>query len=340
MEKFDIDDIYAALSVKARAQEDMLDIEDIAAISEYEDASDEDVSQLLTLLSNDGTDFFTSFRPIDKDSIKRLSKEIRECSEEESKADVSSVKMYLQDISKLPVLDCDQEKEIIYRMLEGSENAAEELIEGSMYLPVMFALKYMGRGILFLDLVQEGNMALMSAASEITEPGRSFAAFCAFRLQRLMSKMTGSENSPALKLPRAIAEDLAGLMEEEKKLPKELDEKEKIRQLSAALKISEDKTSELLEKEKELLEGYSPESEEEYKTAEQSLPQNDAETRLSKQVGNMLTALPEDEARVISLRFGIGGSNALTPEQTAEKLGISLQQVTELEQQALRHLGG
>ena len=179
----------------------------------------------------------------------------------------------------------------------------------------------------------------MTAAQEITDPAVSFSAFCAFRLERLMTELTVSDEQPLTKIPGAIAEDLARLIEEEKKLDSELDEKEKISALAAALKLDEKRVAGLIGFEKGILNTQNTQNTEEQEDFSPEKTENAADEMLSKQVGEMLSSLSEMEARVISMRFGIGGKGELSYEEIAEKLGITAEEVSELEKQAMLHLG-
>ncbi len=343
MYNFDIDETFASLSAKAGAAGDILDIADITALSEYEDASEDDIRELLSLLGSEGITFRTEGITFDKDRIKQLTNEIRESCEEERTAAAGrsedTVRLYFSEIADLEQLDAQTEHELVLSVLEGDEQASEELVEGTLYLPVITALKHLGRGMLFLDLVQEGNLVIMTAAQEITDPAVSFSAFCAFRLERLMTELTVSDEQPLTKIPGAIAEDLARLIEEEKKLDSELDEKEKISALAAALKLDEKRVAGLIGFEKGILNTQNTQNTEEQEDFSPEKTENAADEMLSKQVGEMLSSLSEMEARVISMRFGIGGKGELSYEEIAEKLGITAEEVSELEKQAMLHLG-
>ena len=341
MDKFDIDEILASLSVRARAAGDMLDIREISALAEYDDASENDIKELLSLLGSEGISFCCDGNSFGKDRIKQLTNEIRESCEEERAAAAGrsedTVRMYLREISALEPSDAHREHELVLSMLEGDEDAAEGLVEDAMYIPVLTAMKHLGRGMLFLDLVQEGNLALMAAAQEITDPAISFSAFCAFRLERLMTELTGGEDQPLMKIPGAAAEDLARVIEEEKKLDSSLVEKEKLSALSAALKLDEKRIAGLLELEKELLTARKTDGQDAESPVEAE--ENEADKFLSRQVGEMLASLSQMEARVISMRFGIGEKGELSYEDIAGRLGITAVEAEEIEKQAMLHLG-
>ena len=129
------------------------------------------------------------------------------------------------------------------------------------------------------------------------------------------------------------------MYEEEKKLDSELDEKEKISALAAALKLDEKRVAGLIGFEKGILNTQNTQNTEEQEDFSPEKTENAADEMLSKQVGEMLSSLSEMEARVISMRFGIGGKGELSYEEIAEKLGITAEEVSELEKQAMLHLG-
>lgn len=342
MEKFDIDEMLAVLSARARANDDMLNISDIAELSAFEDAQEKDIAGLLELLGSEGTGFYCDIAPLDKKRIKKICETVADSCEDEKNACAgeNTVKMYLEDISGLPLPDEGREKELRGLAAEGDPDAVSSLIESCMYLPVEAALRYLGRGMLYLDLVQEGNLAVMSAASEMPDPAVSFSAFCAFRIERLMRQLTDMPAQQDLKLPRGIAEELAEVMEQEKLLDKNMPEQEKAKAIAAALGIKEEKARQLLEKEKELSLNIKPEPEhDEEELPRQAEDVDSSESMMSKQVSEMLASLPEDEARVISMRFGLGGKKQMSVSEAAQAMGITEQQAAELEQQAMKHLG-
>ncbi len=344
----DKEEIFSRLISVGLGRGGTLTVEDIIDSGKYENIGDNDIYELLRLLRDENITVYgwNESDRLDKKRIKEITETVKNSCEEEKTANSggeNTVKLYLKEIAELPLITPDEERSLVFSVSDGSEEAKEQLIELSLYLTVKAALRYIGKGVLFLDLVQEGSMALMAAAEEFDYAADiSFTAFAAWEIDKAL-KETAGDDSEILKIPNSIAEELADVIRESEKLKKETGSQPSPEELAVRLNISADKVKELLAQ-KQRLTGETDRQEQKVsqeKTAETvKQHHSEAEEQLSKQVADMLAALPEKEAKVISMRFGIGQSQAMTAEQIAEKLGENVEEIKKTEMSAMKLLGG
>lgn len=335
---FDIDGVFASLAAKARANGDMLSVREMTQIPDLRNADDSDIKELLILLSEENIGFYADIDPLDNDRIKRLDEKIKNSCDEEKTAAAGKenpVRLYLSEISGIPILDPVRERDLLFEIQDGSEDAVNELIERTLFLPVYIAEKYIGRGMLFLDLVQEGNLVLMTAAAESPDPRISFPAFCVWKLDRKMTELT-AEKEEIVKVPPSMAEDMGKVIKEYQRLSEINGEKPSVQEISGNLELPADRVKEILSFfDKKTLQNDSQEKTETFADSTDI-----TDHQISQQVNTMLSALPENETKVIAMKFGLAGNKEMTITEIAGKLGITEDEVGKLVSQAMKHLGG
>lgn len=274
-----------------------------------------------------------------RESLKDLLKEIRKYKiEQENRPEGSKgedpIRLYFDEITQIPLITPNEERDLIFDIADGNEEAKEQLIESSLFIPIAAAYKQMG-SILFLDLVQEGNMELLAAAEDF-DYGKniSFFAYAAFRIYKRLIELN-EEKVQTVRLSNGLAEDISKILRYRKENTAEITDEE----LAKALGM----TMERLTEAKKVLQDIDSDNDspavDEKETEMPAVKKSDAEEQLSKQVSQMLAALPEKEATVIAMRFGIGYPKAMTAEEIAEKLGEDINQIKKTENSAMRHLG-
>ena len=333
-ERLDIEQTAASLSAKALSNGDMLDLEEVALIARKYEADDEIIKELLHLLREERIDFYCNLE-LNRDSIKELLKKVRASSEDERNAlsgREDPAALYLKETAQLERNDSAREQELLYEICLGNEDAAGELIEGSLYIPIWAAEKYTGRGVLFLDLVQEGNLVIMTVTEGLNENDTemSFSAYCAWKICSMMEKIT-EDSEPDVKIPFTAAEDLAKAAGVYKKLSAK-GEKPTVSDVAKETGLSEERVNELLSFVRENM----PEEK-----ADDDKPKEKDETEeaLSQQVREMLESLSPLEAEVIGLKFGLSGNKPMELPEIAEKLSVSEEEAAKLEQDAMKRLG-
>ena len=290
----------------------------------------------------------------DPDSAKKAAKRIRSSCEEEKAAQTGSedaIALYLTELSAMRPLNAGEDRELICAVVQlqtcgkdqGADEAISELIEGSLYLSAVIASDYAGKGVLYLDLVQEGNIALMELAGEFDYfDNISFTAMAAYRIDRRMKELTQREND-TVNVPQELAEDMAKLKKYYDSIISEEGIEPSVRELAEKLNISAERVEKIIAASKGKKNTAAVKSDtdiskaalEEYAKTEQ----DKAEEQLSRQVADMLAALPELEAKVISLRYGLGGKKAMTAEEIAAALDISIEEAESAELEAMKRLG-
>ena len=166
----DREEIFGRLISVGLGRGGYLTVEDIIKPGKYEN-TDDDIYELLKLLRDENIAVYgwTESDRLDNKRIKEIVETVKNSCEEEKTSNSggeNTVKLYLKEIAEIPLITPDEERSLVLSISEGSEEAKEQLIELSLYLTVKAALQYIGSGVLFLDLVQEGSMALMAAAEE------------------------------------------------------------------------------------------------------------------------------------------------------------------------------
>ena len=186
-------------------------------------------------------------------------------------------------------------------------------------------------------------MALMAAAEEFDYSADiSFTAYAAWKINKALKETVG-DDSNILKIPNVIAEDMAAIIRESQKLQTETGRQPLPEEIAERLNISADKVKELLAQKQKLVgkaDLKEPKISEAKTDVNEPRHKSEAEEQLSRQVADMLAALPEKEAKVISMRFGIGQPSAMTSEEIAEKLGENVEEIKNIEMSAMKLLGG
>lgn len=329
-ERIVIDTAAVGLISKAAVNGDMLSIDEMMRLSEY-DFDDDTVKEILSILADNNISFYSNYF-LNDESIKKLDEKIKKSCEDERKAVTSagnSVVLYLQEMAQLERLDSVSEQELLYEIEDGSEDAKNRLIEGCLYIPVMAAEKYIGRGVLFLDLVQEGNLVLMTEAENWTDTRLSFSAFCTWKICRMMEQMTQAYEQP-LKIPASQAEDLSKAVNAYRKMLSQ-GKKPSLDDIAGETGLSEEKV-------KKLVSLINKNDDEEIDEA--GAEKTEEESIMSAQVAEMLAVLSPEESELIKLKFGLCGQKPLTADKIAEKLGMTIEETEKLERSAMKHLGG
>ena len=339
---------YRAAIIAAAQSRGQVYIDELMELAAFEDFSEEDIKGLLEEFREMRVDIAAGEKFIpEKHNLRELLKEIRSCDIEKEMFSGNTgakdpVRLYFDDLAEIGMLTPAEETDLIYEIADGNDQAVERLIEGSLYIPVIAAYNLLGRNALFLDLVQEGNVELMAAAEEFdASSGTSFSGYASFRIYRYLLKLTSAEPS-AVKLPTGLAEDIAAVIRQQRIIGKS-GKKPSVSAIAASLGISEERVAQAidaLEKAKAEDKGGNADAAlKEYEQQQQQTEKSDAEKQLSMQVSQMLSALPEKEARVISMRYGVDGNKAMTAEEIAEVLDEDIEVIRNLEEDALKHLG-
>ncbi len=281
----------------------------------------------------------------DKASVRAAAEKIRTSCEEEKSASSSGVRdalvQYLNELSSAVPLSIDEDRELSMELLqqlseeneEGLELLRMKLFEGSMYLPAAIAMRHLGEGMLFLDMAQEGSLILTELSMSFGNSGEScFAAAASFAIEEHLMELTGS-GPEIVEVPQEMAEDLARIRNEISRSRADTGITPDCRRLSETLGLTEERIRNIIN----AVSGGNETVEASEDDAEHE--KSPADKMLAQRVQSLLSALPEREAEVLKLRYGIGSPGPMETDEIAKKLKISAEEAAEIEAKALRHLG-
>ena len=317
-----------ALAAGSISQEDI-----IAAGKAYADDTEGFRSFLKQLWREDILLTLPEWSVRDKKAANGIAEKLREDYPEEKAAYSGSedaAGLYLAELGEITPITSEVEKTLIYQALDEGTDITEELLERSLYLSAWTALKFVGKGILFTDLVQEGNVLLTELAYDLVldEP-YSFTAFALAMLHKHMQALTEVQED-IISIPQGIAEEFAKLRTSAAQFREKEGRSPTTEELAGLVHMSQKEISDLLSSAAGVIPEKTP-------PAAKSDAEK-AEDQLSRQVRELLAALPEKEAAVLSMKYGIG-RKAMSVEEIAMKLHLSREEVLLAEQEAMRLLG-
>jgi len=256
------------------------------------------------------------------------------------------VKMYLKEIGKVPLLSTNEENELAQRILSGESEAKRRLTEANLRLVVSIAKKYVGRGMPFLDLIQEGNMGLIKAVDKFDPAkGYKFSTYATWWIKQAITRAI-SDKSRIIRLPVHMAETINRLIRESRRMLQELGRDPTTEELAKELNMSHDKVREIMKIAQEPVSLESPIGGEEESHLEDFIPDEDAPAPaeaasymlLRDQLNDVIDSLSPREARVLKLRFGLEDGRSRTLEEVGQEFDVTRERIRQIEAKALRKL--
>lgn len=257
-----------------------------------------------------------------------------------------SVRLYLNQIRDIPLLDITTEKQLLESMKNGNETAKQTLIEHNLRLVVSIARKYRGCGISFLDLIQEGNVGLINAANKYQlERGTRFSTCATWYIRQAISKAL-IDHSRTIRVPGHVADLLSKIRQASVKATQELGREPTDKELAAILKVDVSKIQAALDVSQAITSLDSPIGDDEESNMGELIPDTNAGNALDalieeankEIVESVLSTLTEKEAEVLRLRFGINSTHPLTLEEVGQKFEVSRERIRQIETKAMRKL--
>ena len=256
------------------------------------------------------------------------------------------VRTYLKDIGKVPLLSLSEEIECAKKMAEGDEYAKQKLSEANLRLVVSIAKRYVGRGMLFLDLIQEGNLGLMKAVEKFDyTKGYKFSTYATWWIRQAITRAI-ADQARTIRIPVHMVETINKLHRVSRQLLQELGREPTPEELAKELNMSIDKVREIQKISQDPVSLETPIGEEEdshlgdfIKDTDAPAPEEAASsTLLSEQLKDVLETLTPREARVLKLRFGLDDGRMRTLEEVGKEFNVTRERIRQIEAKALRKL--
>ena len=256
------------------------------------------------------------------------------------------VRMYLKEIGKVPLLTSEEEVELAKRMSEGDEEAKKRLAEANLRLVVSIAKRYVGRGMLFLDLIQEGNLGLIKAVEKFDyQKGFKFSTYATWWIRQAITRAI-ADQARTIRIPVHMVETINKLVRVSRQLLQELGREPSPEEIAEELKMPVERVREILKISQEpvSLETLIGEEEDSHLgdfIQDDNVPvpaEAAAQTLLKEQLNEVLDSLTEREQKVLRLRFGMNDGRARTLEEVGKEFDVTRERIRQIEAKALRKL--
>ena len=256
------------------------------------------------------------------------------------------VRMYLKEIGKVPLLTAEEEVELARRMADGDEDAKKLLAEANLRLVVSIAKRYVGRGMLFLDLIQEGNLGLIKAVEKFDyQKGFKFSTYATWWIRQAITRAI-ADQARTIRIPVHMVETINKLIRVSRQLLQELGREPTPEEIAAELDMPVERVREILKISQEPVSLETPIGEEEDSHLGDFIQDDNvpvpaeaaAQTLLKEQLDEVLSTLTEREQKVLRLRFGMNDGRARTLEEVGKEFDVTRERIRQIEAKALRKL--
>ena len=256
------------------------------------------------------------------------------------------VRMYLKEIGKVPLLSAEEEIELAKKMEQGDENAKKRLAEANLRLVVSIAKRYVGRGMLFLDLIQEGNLGLIKAVEKFDyRKGYKFSTYATWWIRQAITRAI-ADQARTIRIPVHMVETINKLIRVSRQLLQELGREPSPEEIAEEMDMSVDRVREILKISQEPVSLETPIGEEEDSHLGDFIQDDNvpvpadaaAFTLLKEQLVEVLGTLTEREQKVLRLRFGLDDGRARTLEEVGKEFNVTRERIRQIEAKALRKL--
>jgi len=295
-----------------------------------------------------GSDIFESVtQDKEEDLVSDTSRELEVLSSLKTTGSADPVRMYLKEIGRIPLLTREEEIRLAQRAEGGDEKAKEKLTSSNLRLVVSIAKKYIGRGMTFLDLIQEGNKGLIRAVEKYDwTKGFKFSTYATWWIRQAITRAI-ADQARTIRIPVHMVETINKLMRTARKLMQELGREPTPEEIGEIMDIEPDKVREILKISQNTTSLESPVGDGEDDSVLGDFIADDKQTTpydatsqhmLTENIREVLSAFSDREARVLEMRFGLEGGKPMTLEEVGRKFGVTRERIRQIEAKALRKL--
>lgn len=254
--------------------------------------------------------------------------------------------MYLKEIGKVPLLDSEKEVEIAERMANGDEQAKQMLIEANLRLVVSIAKRYVGKGMFFLDLIQEGNLGLMKAVEKFDyTKGYKFSTYATWWIRQAITRAI-ADQARTIRIPVHMVETIHKVSRYQRQLLQELGHEASAEEVAERIGMSPEKVREIMKIAQDPVSLETPIGEEEDSHLGDFIPDDDSPApqeaasyaMLREQIREVLHTLTPREEHVLKLRYGLNDGRTHTLEEVGKEFNITRERIRQIEAKALRKL--
>ena len=260
-----------------------------------------------------------------------------------------SVKLYLHEIGKIPLLSLEEETKLAYQILEGSQKAKDKMAEANMRLVVSIAKRYSGRGLDFLDLIQEGNTGLLRAVDKFDpDKGFKFSTYATWWIRQAITRAI-ADQARTIRIPVHMVETINKLLRTQRRLTQQLNREPSLEELAKEMDMEVDKVEYIMKIKQDISSldasiGRDGDDEDSVlgdfiSDDDNDSPEDAASTQLLKeQIDEVLGSLSERERKIIQMRFGLDNGKSRTLEEVGQEFDVTHERIRQIEAKALAKL--
>jgi len=319
-------------------------------LSDFDD--DENLDTLYASLEDSGKEITDLIPPEEleeiEDDVEKLTTpaDLEKALAQEGLAVDDPVRMYLKEIGQIPLLSIERETELAIRMYDGDELAKNELVESNLRLVVSIAKRYVGKGMFFLDLIQEGNLGLMKAVEKFDyTKGYKFSTYATWWIRQAISRAI-ADQSRTIRIPVHMVETIHRVSRSQRQLLQQLGREATIDEIAADIGMSPAKVQEVMKISQDPVSLETPIGEADdshlgdFIPDEENMSPEDAASYqlLREQINEVLSTLTPREEKVIRLRFGLDDGVTKTLEEVGREFDITRERIRQIEAKALRKM--
>ncbi|MBR3770794.1 MAG: RNA polymerase sigma factor RpoD [Clostridium sp.] len=338
----------------AKRKKNILEFQEINDYFTGMSLSPDMIEKIYSYLENNGVDILRitddgdddDIPEIDLDDVEEEDLENIDLSVPEGISIEDPVRMYLKEIGKVPLLSANEEIDLAQRMEEGDEEAKKRLAEANLRLVVSIAKRYVGRGMLFLDLIQEGNLGLIKAVEKFDyRKGYKFSTYATWWIRQAITRAI-ADQARTIRIPVHMVETINKLIRVQRQLLQELGREPTPEEVSEVMNLPVDRVREIQKISQEPVSLETPIGEEEDSHLGDFIQDDNvpvpaeaaAFTLLKEQLVDVLGTLTEREQKVLRLRFGLDDGRARTLEEVGKEFNVTRERIRQIEAKALRKL--